>query len=64
MLGVAGSLRSRQCGSPEGNCVGGATWHFAISSTNLASRLAYLNCISTAWGFTFACCILPSKSKN
>lgn len=63
MLRVAGSLHSRQSGSPEGRCAGGATWHFTTSSTNLASRLAYLNCISTAWGFAFACYIHP-KVRN
>lgn len=50
MVRVAGSLHSRQSGSPEGSCVGGAIWHFRSSSTNLASRLAYLNCIPAAWG--------------
>lgn len=50
MLRVAGSLHSRQSGSPAGSCAVGATWHFATSSTNPTSRLAYFNCISTAWG--------------
>lgn len=50
MVRVAGSLHSRQSKSPEGSCVGGAIWHFRSSSTNLASRLAYLNCIPASWG--------------
>lgn len=60
MLRVAGSLRSRQSGSPEGSCAGGATWHFSTSSNNLAGRLAYLDCISTAWG-VFVCMLHSSK---
>ena len=63
VLRCAGSLHSRQSGTPEGGCVGGATWHFDISSSNLASSIIYLNCFSNAWGFASPCCSRPITMK-